>query len=64
MRAYVCENTAAAVLELGRLEQSPNDHMLEYLLCLNVNLSTSTNPASFVIPDYFKNKGGLIGGTT
>jgi hypothetical protein len=54
---------AAAVLEHGRLEQSPNAHTFGYLVCLQVYLSTSTKPASFVSPDYFKNPCGLIGGT-
>lgn len=39
--------TAAAVLELGELQQSPIAKILEYLTCCSVSLSTSTNPASF-----------------
>lgn len=45
VKAIVWEKIAAAVFEFGRLEQSPNDHTLGYLLCLIVCLSTSTNPA-------------------
>lgn len=54
---------AAAVFEFGRLEQSPRDQMFENLLCLKVCLSTSTKPASFVIPASFRKLWGLIGGT-
>jgi hypothetical protein len=54
---------AAAVFEVGRLELSPNAQMFEYFVCCKVFLLTSTNPASLVMPDAFKNAGGLIGGT-
>ena len=37
--------TAAAVLPLGELEQSPIAKMLLNFLCLIVTLSTSTKPA-------------------
>lgn len=59
----VWENTAAAVLEFGALEQSPNDQILLYLVCLIVCLSISTKPASLAIPDSLRNGAGLIGGT-
>lgn len=59
----VWEKIAAAVFEHGRLEQSPRAQILGYFVCLRVCLSTSTNPASFVRPDYLRKAGGLIGGT-
>jgi len=43
--------TAAAVLAVGKLEQSPSAKTLEYLLCTSVPLLTSTKPAASVIPD-------------
>lgn len=63
IKIIVWEKIAAAVFEHGRLEQSPRAQIFGYLTCLSVCLSTSTNPASLAIPDYFINAGGLIGGT-
>lgn len=47
----VWENIAAAVFDVGRLEQSPRDQTFGYLTCWRVYLSTSTNPAAFPSPD-------------
>ena len=57
------EKTAAAVLEVGRLEQSPNDHTFWYFTCWRVYLSTSTYPCLSANPEFLINYGGLIGGT-
>jgi len=63
IKTIVWEKIAAAVFEHGRLEQSPRAQIFGYFVCLSVCLSTSTNPASLVRPAYFRNAGGLIGGT-
>lgn len=63
MRMSDWENIAAAVLEVGRFEQSPAAQMLGYFLCCNVYLSTSTYPEESAKPDSAINLGGFIGGT-
>ncbi len=55
---------AAAVLELGKLVQSPKPHILLYLLCLRLYLFKSKNPLSSAIPDSAIYAWGLIEGTT
>lgn len=54
--------TAAAVLPLGELEQSPIAKMLLYFLCLMVTLSTSTKPAWSEMGLPRRQSGGPIGG--
>lgn len=62
-RVSVWEKTAAAVLELGVLVQSPMPQILLCLVCLRLNLSTSKNPAASASPDSAMYLCALMGGT-
>lgn len=50
---------AAAVLDVGHEEQSPNAHTLAYLACCRVPGCTATNPAASARPDSLMNVGGV-----
>ena len=58
--------TAAAVFDVGILEQSPRENTFLYLTCCKVWAFTSTNPEASVNPGAFRRKhsGVLIGGET
>lgn len=57
---------AAAVLEVGREEQSPRANMFAYsgLMCCNVPLSTATQPAESAMGEDLIKSRGPIGGVT
>lgn len=57
---------AAAVLLVGKLEQSPIAHTFprSALVCRSVALSTETQPASSEIGEPFKASSGPMGGET
>lgn len=54
---------AAAVLDVGRFEQSPSAQTLLYFLCYKVLGSISTKPAASPSPLALINPGGPWGGT-
>lgn len=56
--------TAAAVLAVGRLVQSPMPNTFGYLVCWRVSLSRSNHPASFASGLAFTTELGPIGGVT
>lgn len=58
--------TAAAVLDVGRLVQSPIPNTFGYFLCCNVSEFKSRNPAASTKPSgaVFKASYGPIGGVT
>lgn len=56
--------TAAAVLDVGRLVQSPIPNTFGNLLCCRVSLSTSTQPAASATGLILRTSGELIGGVT
>jgi hypothetical protein len=58
------ELTAAAVLDVGRLEASPRPNTLANFLCRRVCLSTSTQPPASASGLLFTKSGGPMGGVT
>lgn len=56
--------TAAAVLDVGRLVQSPIPNTLAYVLCWRLYLLTSSQPAASSNEEPFSTAGGPIGGVT
>ena len=56
---------AAAVFDVGREEQSPNEKILPNLTCRSVSILTSTKPFDLSLVNSgadFKTSGGDIGG--
>ena len=64
--AIIISPTAAAVLAVGTLVQSPRPKMFGYLLCCSVSFLTSKKPAASVIGEveFFNVSGADIGGAT